>query len=152
MNQPKTQAMKNPTQPLAPPSDYPRCFNTQCPKAAECLRQLAAQQDDGNRTFLTAVNPKAIPPSPEACPHFKPARKVRLAWGVKNLFDTLPQKQAKVIKAEILRHFGRTKYYRIYRHETYMEPGEQEYIRKTFLRNGIRENPVFDKYTEGYVW
>ena len=144
--------MKNPTQPLAPPSDYPRCLHAQCPKANDCLRQLAARQDTSDRAFIVAVNPKAIPADAGACPHFKAARKVRLAWGVKNLFDTLPQKQAKSIKAEILRHFGRTKYYRIYRHETYMEPGEQEYIRKTFLRNGIRENPVFDKYTEGYVW
>ena len=144
--------MKNPTHPLAPPTDYPRCLHTQCPKAADCLHQLAALQDTGDRTFITIINPKSIPADTDACPHFKPARKVRLAWGVKNLFDTLPQKQAKIIKAEILRHFGRTKYYRIYRHETYMEPGEQEYIRKTFLRHGIQENPVFEGYTEGYVW
>lgn len=144
--------MKNPTHPLAPPTDYPRCLHAQCPKAAECLHQLAAQQDTGDRAFITVVNPKAIPADADACPHFKSARKVRLAWGVKNLFDTLPQKQAKIIKAEILQHFGRTKYYRIYRHETYMEPGEQEYIRKTFLRHGIQESPAFEEYTEGYVW
>ena len=33
-----------------------------------------------------------------------------------------------------------------------MKSDGQEHIRKTSLRHGIQESPVFDNDTEGYAW
>ncbi len=136
----------------AAPRTFARCGNAQCPKAAECLRHWIAEHDtDLHKTVMT-VNLKALPALNEPCSYFLPIKQIRVAWGVKNLFNNLPYRQAKAIKAHIIGHFGRTKYYRFYREEQYVSPEDQEYIRKTFLRYGIRQVPAFDRYTDIFKW
>ena len=77
---------------------------------------------------------------------------MRVAWGVKNLFGTLPYNKASDIRNQIIAYFGRTHYYRIYREERFISPEDQQVINRIFANNGITEMPVFDSYSEVYKW
>ena len=46
----------------------------------------------------------------------------------------------------------RATYYRCWRKERLIKPGEQERIRQIFLKWGINEEPVYDEYVEQYEW
>ena len=56
------------------------------------------------------------------------------------------------MKAQIINHFGRNEYYRIYRKEHGLSPESQNYIRQVFRSKGFTEEPAFDSYTEEYQW
>ena len=75
------------------PRTFVHCFNNSCPRSAECLRHLAAENIPAEVRYVNIVNPRNIPAEGE-CPHFMPIIKVRIAWGVKELFDHVPHKEA----------------------------------------------------------
>lgn len=133
------------------PHAFAHCFNEHCPRAAECLRRLAAQHIPAELPNVTAVNPHSIRSESE-CPHFLPLQKIRIAWGIKGLFDHLPHKEAVAMRRELIAHFNKTHYYRLQRKEYHLKPEEQEYIRQVFKKHGIETEPVFEYYTEDFRW
>lgn len=111
------------------PRTFVHCFNNSCPRSAECLRHLAAENIPAEVRYVNIVNPRNIPAEGE-CPHFMPIIKVRIAWGVKELFDHIPHKEAVAMRKEVIAHFGKTHYYRMQRKEYSIKPDEQEYLRR----------------------
>lgn len=137
---------------LSVPYGFGRCYNTECPLAANCLRRMAALYDANDDPFVNALNPSRFPKEGENCLYFKKAEKVRVAWGVKKLFDKLPYKDAVEIKRLLIGHYGKTKYYRFYREEYYLDQKEQNYILRVFRNKGMVDTPSFTRYTEEYIW
>lgn len=133
------------------PHSFAHCFNNDCPRASECLRQLVAQYIPADVLTVTAVNPHSID-AEASCPHFLPQKKIRIAWGIKGLFDQVPHKEAIAMRRELIAHFSKTRYYRLQRKEQYLKPEEQEYIRQVFQKHGIEAGPAFEYYTEEYRW
>lgn len=134
------------------PYAFAHCFNNQCPKAAKCLRNLAAQHCTNSSPTLRIINPTCIPTDGGACAHFKSNRKIHVAWGIKHLLDNVSYKDVHELKAWIMAYFSRGKYYRFYRKESYLTPEDQEFIRNAFRQRGIKEEPVFESYSEEYRW
>lgn len=62
------------------PYNYARCFNEHCPKAPDCLRHVAALHTTADTSFISIVNPVSIPTDSTACPYFKTAEKMHVAW------------------------------------------------------------------------
>ena len=56
------------------------------------------------------------------------------------------------LKNRLIAHFGRGKYYRFYREESYLSPDDQAYIRSIFRQYNIQGEPAFDSYSEEYSW
>lgn len=133
------------------PSRYMHCFNHGCPQCSSCLHYLAGQAADENHTILLTLNP-ACYVNGGGCPHYRSNKKIRVAWGVQFLWDEIPHKKAIEMKAELIRTFGRTLYYRYFRNEIGILPAKQQVIRNLFMKNGIYENPHYEKYTEEYDW
>lgn len=132
------------------PSGYLYCFNNQCIKKEKCLRHLVAVNCATQRLSLSIINPNRIPADTSACPYFHGAEKVRMAWGFKPIFDQIPYRTAKAMRQQIIKHFGKTAYYRFYRQECPLMPEDQAYICRLFSQNGIQEEPEFERYTYQY--
>lgn len=134
------------------PRGFVHCFNERCPKADACLRHLAAQRCTAEIPFVTVVNPMRVLAADARCPHFKTVEKIRVAWGIKSLFDKLPHKVATGVRSQVISYFGKTQYYRIYRKERIISPEGQRNISLIFSRYGIAEAPEYDSYSEVYRW
>ena len=118
------------------PRDFAHCLNAGCERAGECLRHRMALLMPAERGTVTIVNPRAVDPSGRDCAYFKPGQAVTYALGITRLLD------------DLIRHFGRTLYYRFRRKERAISSEDQKCIRQIFLRNGVREEPVFDSFVE----
>lgn len=70
--------------------------------------------------------------------------------GISHLLDEVPYKNLQPLKSQLIAHFGRGKYYRFYREESYLSPEDQNYIRRTFHQYNIPGEPAFDSYSEEY--
>lgn len=134
------------------PETFAHCLNEQCERADGCLRRQAALRMPAERGIVTIVNPAHITPTGEDCSYFKADCLLRFARGITHLLDQVPHSDAVVIKQQLLSHFGRTHFYRFWRKERLLSPGQQEYIRQLFLKRGISGDPVFDEYVEQYEW
>ena len=137
--------------PLAPYS-FSRCFNAQCAKAETCLHRLAAVRDTPEYPSIRVINPLCIPADSSKCPYFQSAQKAHVAWGISHLLDDVPYKYLHTLKNRLIAHFGRGKYYRFYREESYLSPADQAYIRSIFRQYNIQGEPAFDSYSEEYSW
>lgn len=134
------------------PGQFTHCFNPQCPKGENCLCRLVAIHLPDHIQTVKAVNPKAYPANAEKCPHFRKADKVRLAWGTTTLFDNIPFKKARYVKNAVENLYSHATYDRIKHGVRSLPPKEQENIRQVFLRFDIKDTPIFDRYTEEYIW
>ena len=133
------------------PGNYTHCLNEQCPRSTECLRFKVAQHVNAKTASFLVVNPKYIANQKE-CALFHPDQVIRHAVGITHLFNDLPYSKARRIRKQLKEHFGHNYYYRIYRHERYISPEEQNYIQGLFTKEGILEEPVFDEYIDTYAW
>lgn len=142
--------MKNNFDYLSVPDRYLHCLNDRCVKGGQCLRQLAWENRDASSVSISVLNPGIIPEDTNACPHFRSTQKVRMAWGLKHLFDRFPHKTAIAARRQIIGHFGKTLYYRYYREERPLTPNDQRVIGRILHQHGITEAPQFERYTEHF--
>ncbi len=135
---------------LSIPHNYSYCFRNQCVKKEECMRYVAAQMHASPPASIKIIHPHYIPEDTSVCPHFNSMNKARIAWGVKRLFDNIPHTTALKMRQEIIGHFGKNLFYRMYHHKRGITPGEQQYILQVFRKNNIMEEPAYDYFTEEY--
>lgn len=134
------------------PYNYPLCLNEQCPKAATCLRQLAAQCTPDNITYWTIVSPKQVSIQEGDCSYYRSNAKARYASGLLTLLNNLPYKQMQVVTQSLIAHFSRRTYYRIRKGERTLSPAEQKYIQRILKDCGVTKVSDFDAYFEAYDW
>lgn len=134
------------------PYEFSHCFNHSCPRAAECLRHVAATYATNEVYFIKVVNPAAYPINPAKCPFFLHSERIRLAWGFSKLYDHIPYATAVKIRQAMRLQFARSTYYRMQNQERPVSPSEQETIAHIFAKNGITAPPEFDRYTYAYNW
>ena len=137
---------------LTPPEQYKLCSNSACKKSENCLRQLCYRQLTKKDIGIYVLNPLLFPKENEECPYFKTDKKIKLAWGTKNILDDIPSKKATEIKKELLLKYGRTKYYQFYRSEKPLFPADRQIFSKIFQKNGIETEIKYERYTEDYDW
>lgn len=134
-----------------PPANYGHCMNHGCPRSATCLRYMLGKLPHSANPFVSCLHPSHYPTGVQ-CPYYRSSQKVRVAWGVRYLWDDVPYKLAVQMKQTLIRYFGRGVYYSYYRKEVPLFPEEQEVIRKLFAENGVTSEPVFESYSEEYEW
>ena len=103
-------------------------------------------------SYITNVNPARYPADGNQCECFKTAVKVHVTWGLKRLLDRIPYEDAVSIRSQLVGHYGKTGYYRLYRGERGLMPKDQAYIKQLFRNKGIKEEPTYQRYTEEYIW
>lgn len=68
------------------------------------------------------------------------------------MLDRIPYEDAVSIRSQLVGHYGKTGYYRLYRGERGLMPKDQAYIKQLFRNKGIKEEPAYQRYTEEYIW
>lgn len=144
--------MKEESSNLTVPYNFARCFNAQCPQATKCLRHIAAHYNGTDHLYITSLNPMRYPADGNQCECFKAAVKVHVAWGLKQLLERVPYEDAIGIRSQLIGHYGKTGYYRLYRGERGIMPKDQAYIKQLFINKGIKEEPAYHHTTEEYIW
>ncbi len=133
------------------PRDYRHCQNAECPRSANCLRYQVALRAGSDVPSFWVINPAYIAAHDE-CPDFHSDQLTRFALGISHLFDKLPHAKAIKIRKIIYAHLGKNMFYRILNKKRHITPEEQDFIREVFQKEGIEEEPVFDKYIDKYEW
>ena len=131
---------------------YTMCLNAACPDRERCLRALLVDQIPAEQATIRVVSPAQYPASGERCPHLRPAQKVRIAWGMSRMFDDMTRLTAPRVRSAVVGHFGRNGFYRARRGDRPILPADQQAIKRIFLAHGIEADPVYDGFTEDYVW
>ncbi len=134
------------------PHDFVHCFNAQCPRAGECLRQFVARHVTADVPRLHVVNPLAYPQEGSVCGQFQPMVPIRVGWGLRNALDRLPHKEAEAMSKRLHRLYSRITLYRIMHHERPILPEEQGPIVKAFKALGVPYEQVFDRIQVRYDW
>lgn len=134
------------------PKGYVICYNDTCPKAQECLHWIAAQLPVKEGSVVNAVNLSRYKGHEDECPHFRPNRIVRMAYGFKHIYDNLPASKKVNVKQSVERAFGHTEYYRYYNCKKPLTPRDQQIIKERFARYGFTDPIVFDKYIDEVDW
>ena len=134
------------------PHNYAHCFNAACPRGENCLRRLAALHAPKEAMYLCCLNPAAYPTDADTCPHYRTTEKVRLAWGISSLCNQVPYGIANSLMSCVRHSFSKPTYYRILHQERPVLVEEQRMIAELFVRSGVKELPVYDRYTESFNW
>ncbi len=134
------------------PENYVHCFHAGCRQGENCLRRLAALHAPEEAVVLRCINPAAHPEKAGRCPHFRPAVKVRLAWGISALCNAVPYGIATHLLSSVRQSFSKPTYYRILHEERPLYVEEQQMIADLFARSGVGVQPVYARYTETYDW
>lgn len=134
------------------PFGFARCYQERCPLKENCLRYYSAQHEESEANSVLIVNPRLIPEDASKCAYYKGMKKIRVAWGLKHLFDEVPAKQLYSLRSGIIASIGRTRYYRCYRMEQGLTPADQQIIASAFRKYGLTIKPNYDHFTEVYDW
>ena len=143
------------------PKGYVHCFagkNT-CPKAATCLRAIAAQLLTESREpqppTLNTVNTLYLEhlPTPSACSLYRCNEPVRYAKGMTKLFEELPLKQAHLVRLRVMNCFScESLFYHSRKGARLISPQEQQSILNVFRSTGLGITPKFDGFQYIIEW
>ncbi len=144
--------MKTETSSHPMPKTYRLCVKTDCPRAAECLRNIALAMVSPDELSIQVINPVYLSTIEGDCPMFRSAEKVRYARGFVRMLSGLTVAQANVLRQTLEHDFGHTRYFRLRAGERLIDPATQEHIRQAMVRIGVTDFPDFDAYVEEYDW
>ena len=133
-------------------NNYTLCIKSDCPKAGSCLRHAAVAMMPAEVKTWQIVSPAYLVQVEGECPMYRSADKVQYARGFVRMMSAMTVKQAHAIKDSIIAMFGMAMYYRMRKGTRLITPTEQETIYNLLEQQGITERPVFDAYTEDYLW
>jgi hypothetical protein len=144
------QTTKNPNEKV--PNNYTLCTQSDCPKAANCLRHVAVAMMPAEVERWQIVSPAYLAQVEGECPMYRSAEKVQYARGFVRMMSAMTVQQAHTVKDSIIATFGMAMYYRMRKGTRLITPTEQETIYNLLEQQGITERPAFDAYTEDYLW
>ena len=133
------------------PAEFMHCFNGTCKRAGTCLRHQVTRHIPETKRSVRTLNPSYVKPENE-CPEFMSDVPQKYAYGWTHMFDKLIHEKAVAIKNELLYHYGKSEFYRLKRKEKSFTPQAQRYVQSVFLRYGVKEEPVYDRYRYEYIW
>lgn len=134
------------------PYGYAHCFHHQCILKDKCMHYLVGTLTTSLHPVISTINLLHVPEDTSKCDSFFLIQQMKIAWGLKHLYDNLPYNIAKKIKATIILKLGRTQYYRLYRQENGIDPTVRRFIKGVFEQHKIEEEPAYERYTVEYRW
>lgn len=131
---------------------YVVCHSERCPLHEHCLRAILSHYVPNDRLVTNSVNLNNPQMQTEQCPFYRNDQPRRMPVGLTWLYHDMPGWQERVVKANLIRHFTRTGYYRYRNGSRPITPDVEAYIRQLLIGHGITQEPHFDGYVETYVW
>lgn len=135
------------------PAGFGLCFKAECTSAGECLRALAARDVKRTPPQLLTVNPLlADAAGAQACPFFRRAERVRVAYGFSVALAQVPAGRVRSVRAAICELVCQRNYYHLLRGEKAMMPEMQNKVAAILVANGAPAPVEFDRYDWIYDW
>ncbi len=133
------------------PTNWPICFQADCPLAANCLRHHAAQLAPADLRHHECVLPGAR--TADGCHSFVEDKPVRLARGMKRLLPRITSEEGMALRQQLYNLFGSTsQFYRYRRGRWPIPPALQARVVALLHKYGYKTDQPFDEYTEGYYF
>ena len=131
------------------PEGYYLRFNKACEMHNECIRFLAGEHVPAVVMGGPCVYPNASKDG--HCPYYKKTRVIHGAWGFRNLFKEIPQKDAQTLKARVTNYLGGpVEAHKYQLGEEVLTPEQQQHIKEMFEEMGYTNDLVFDGFTFVY--
>lgn len=129
------------------PRTWHHCFNSECPRHDECLRYLTGQSLTDDSDCGPAIYPAAC--DGQSCRHFKQIRIIQAAYGFKNIFKEVRQKDYVHLRSQVIGYLGSQRtYYRYNRGDRKLSPEQQEHIARLFQKLGYSGTVNYEHYAE----
>ena len=135
------------------PFHFAICLASNCPKAENCLRSLAAQAQMEEREQLEVVNPKRIRPEEgTGCPYYQDATPIRVAYGFKKALGSIRADRVGAAINSLMGLNSRRTYYRLLNGEIPLKDPLKQQVANILLRYGAEKPIQFDRYEEELPW
>ena len=85
-----------------------------------------------------------------SCTDFRSDVKAKMARGMLNFYENIPEGKAKAIRKAMIQTFTKTKYFKFRKGTTPITPADRSEIAAICRSCGWNEPPVFDSYYEEY--
>ena len=129
---------------------YLLCYNATCPRKDHCLHWLVGQWASDDTLYATVVNPYRKDVVAGTCTDYCSNAKVKMARGMLNFYENIPEGKAKAIRSDLIATFNKTLYFKWRNGEKPITPEQQAQIASICRANGWTEPPVYDAYYEEY--
>lgn len=80
------------------------CFNAECPRTADCICYISSRFIPEDKEWGNAIYPNALRDG--KCSHFKRARIMMAAWGMKSLYDNVKHKDTANLRCRVMGILG----------------------------------------------
>ena len=128
------------------------CQSEVCPVREHCLRSILKEYVPAHCLSVSAVHLGNPMMQQEGCPQYCPDQPVRMPLGLKRMYYDMPHHLERTIKTHLIGIFSLKRYYQYHGGRRPVTPDVEQVIRQTLLAAGWTQEPVFDDYTEEYLW
>lgn len=133
------------------PYNWALCFQNECPLRDTCLRFAVGQLMPDSVTHHETVLPTAR--KDDRCCHYVEAKPVRMARGMMGLLPDVPYEVGVALRKHLYTIFGSSSQYYRYREGRWLiSPRQQERVAALFRQFGLKGEPHFDAYVDGYCF
>lgn len=121
------------------------CPMKACKKSGECVRYANFLKARAEKDEYSTINPERVSHGDNGCEHWLVERKVRMAYGFKKLYDSMPVSKATYFWTGA--GFGsESTYYRYKKGRYGLDPQQQAILLEKFRRHGADVSVGFDRY------
>ena len=131
---------------------YLVCNNDEGTRAGQCLRRMLAPYVPKTRRIVECVNADFVKAQNGRCDYFRSAEPVVMHKGMTRFYDAIPERTAKAIRFELIRHFGSSTYYRLRNGQRLVTPDVLRFITTVCTNNGWNEELAFDEERVEFNW
>ena len=132
------------------PLSYLYCYNSGCELCEKCMHYLAAEHGVPKEKIIQVVTPVATEGG--KCAYYKEMKMVRMAYGMKHIYDKVLANDIAPLRQSIISHFGNGSYYRQRNGVKPITPKEQQFIARQFAAHGYAAGVEFDDYRDELEW
>jgi len=131
---------------------YMCCFNSHCPRHADCLRWEVGQYFNPQTYGARCISPVYEKATDGTCEFFRDRQPLQMPLGMTGFYYDMPAHTARYIKNSLIQKYGRTTYYEYHRGDRPITPAFRQDV-ETFCQEAGWTQPLkFDGETEDYVW
>lgn len=145
----KTQPIETQTVKRLITDQWAFCFNTQCPLASQCFRQISMQYKEADLHQGLAIYPDAI--NNGACQYFVRLKMMQTAWGMNHMLKQVEYGKIGNVRQQLINYLGSiSTFYRYNRGEKHLSSEQQQVIVGILKDNGC-SYVTFDHYEHEYI-
>ena len=127
------------------------CPLAACAKSTTCVRYANYVKAIAESDSFTILNATRIHPDEKGCPYYLVPKSVRVAYGFRKLYNSIPVGNTKYMIWD-MRWGSDSTYYRTKRGDRGLSPGEQQSILSTIKKYGGDPNVGFDRYQDEVIY